>query len=101
MNWGSSAMTPTPGDYDGDGKADLAVYQRTTGLWTIAPLFGTIGQVSFGGAQGVAVPGDYDGDGVADLGIYDVLAGDWHTLGSRDGYRKQNWGWRAARPVRP
>jgi hypothetical protein len=100
-NLGVKRGVPVPADYDGDGKDDLAVYQRNTGLWTIAPLFGTIGQVAFGGARGVAVPGDYDGDGVADLGIYDVLTGDWHTMGSRDGYRMQNWGWRAARPVRP
>jgi len=32
---GTPADTPVPGDYDGDGKADPAVYNRTTGLWSV------------------------------------------------------------------
>ena len=33
--WGSPGDIPLPRDYDGDGKADLAVFRPSTGEWLI------------------------------------------------------------------
>ena len=61
-----------PGDYDGDGITDLAVFRPTTGTWFIVPSShpATPLNVVFGGWGDVPVPGDYDGDGKTDLGIF-------------------------------
>jgi hypothetical protein len=33
--WGDSSDQPVPGDYDGDGKADLAVFRQEEGNWYV------------------------------------------------------------------
>ena len=34
---GDATDIPVPGDYDGDGKADLAIYRANIGAWFIYP----------------------------------------------------------------
>jgi FG-GAP repeat len=53
---------PAAADYDGDGRADLAVYRD--GTWFILRSSnGAVTATDWGGlAQDVAVPGDYDGE---------------------------------------
>jgi hypothetical protein len=79
---------PVPGDYDGDGKADLAVYRGRTGEWFVfgsATGFG--GAVPFG-APGidVPVPADYDGDGQVDVAVYRLPTGEWFIFGTATGF---------------
>ena len=38
--WGGPGYVPVPGDYDGDGYTELAVYHEPTGYWFIYTLNG-------------------------------------------------------------
>ncbi|MCA1808572.1 MAG: hypothetical protein LC725_03800, partial [Lentisphaerae bacterium] len=51
--WGGPGYLPVPGDYDGDGIWDLALYESRTGLWHIRSLArGMILRESLWGLQG-------------------------------------------------
>jgi hypothetical protein len=70
-------------DFDGDGKADLDVYNTTSGAWSTVSSwssFATASSYNWGGTGYTAVPGDYDGDGRADLGVYQQSTGTWTVL---------------------
>src|SRR6185503_1458657 len=66
---GASGL-PVAADYDGDGLADPALYDR--GVWTVHESSGAVRVVRFGGAAAVPVPADYDGDRRADLAVFDA-----------------------------
>jgi hypothetical protein len=56
LSFGGSGFTPVPGDYDGDGQTDTAVYDTTNGNWFIAQsLAGFRIDPSFGGSGFVPV----------------------------------------------
>ncbi len=68
-------------DYDGDGKADPAVYNQTTGFWIIYPSqsIGRIMTRTFGGVGYLPASADYDGDGLADPAVYAPATAEWQA----------------------
>jgi hypothetical protein len=72
--WGLSTDSVSPGDYDGDGKADYGV-QRAEGTGpnkaTFYFLLSTGGLFArpWGQTTHTVAPGDYDGDGKVDIAV--------------------------------
>ena len=89
LDWGNPSLgdRPAPADYDGDRKADFAVYRN--GTWFILQTSNVALRIErFGLASDKIVPGDYDGDGKADIAVWRPSNGLWCLSLSRDNSTK-------------
>ncbi|MCY7345368.1 MAG: VCBS repeat-containing protein, partial [Pyrinomonadaceae bacterium] len=92
--WGTVGDKAARGDFDGDGKADAAIFRPSNGVWFILQSSNNQGRAQqFGTAADRRVPADYDGDGKTDIAIVRPANNDWYILNSATGtaaYRQ--WG---------
>ncbi|MFH1038779.1 MAG: hypothetical protein V1789_08965 [PVC group bacterium] len=65
------------GDYDGDGRDDIAIFRDRTGLWAVRG----VTRIYFGKRYDIPVPGDYNGDGTTEPAIFRSDSGLWAARG--------------------
>lgn len=67
------------GDYNGDGRTDLAAYNGSLGQWRMCLSTGTNFNCSmWSGAAHNDAQGDYNGDGIDDFAAYTGSGANWH-----------------------
>jgi hypothetical protein len=71
LTFGAAGDVPVPQDYDGDHRADIAVWRPQTGEWFIVnSRDGSITQRQWGARSDIPMPRDYEGAGSANLTVY-------------------------------
>jgi hypothetical protein len=89
-----------PGDYDGDGEIEDAVWHAADGNWVIRQSSdGQSKTISWGLRGDVPVPDDYDGDRKTDVAVWRPSDGIWYVLESSTGAPNlRQWGERGDKP---
>lgn len=82
-SFGTSDDKLIPGDYDGDNKADIAVWRPSNGVWYyLKSSNGQFQAAPFGQNNDVPSPADYDNDGKFDFAVWRPSNGAWYILQS-------------------
>ena len=65
-----------PADYNGDGKADVAVWRPSTGVWWVHNQYNQ----QWGQSGDIPTPRDTTGDGTAELVVWRPGNGTWFSM---------------------
>lgn len=98
-HWYGSALgvnSVVTGDYNGDGKADMAAYTGTSNKWHVCLSTGSGFSCSYwyshSGGKSKNVSGDFNGDGRTDMAYYSGANGIWNMcLSTGSGFACSNW----------
>jgi hypothetical protein len=107
--WGLPGDKLVPGDYNGDAKADLAVFRPSTGNWHIRSTTGgnaaaPTNEIKWGILGDIPQPADYDGDKIHDVAVFrqnaDPLQNFWYIRNSATGtFTHIEWGQQGDQPA--
>jgi len=87
FNFGSTNKSPLSGDWDGDGKDTIGIYDSTTATFFLKNsnnkgLADIIAH--FGSTNMIPLSGDWDGDGKDTIGVYDSTTATFFLKNSND-----------------
>ena len=94
------------GDFDGDGKNDLAVFRpnaddtHTAKWYVLNSVDDSITEQQFGAETDIPVAGDYNGDGQKEIAVFRPSEGAWYiSHGSAQNFLRVQWGQNGDVPV--
>lgn len=100
LEFGSAGDVLVPGDYNGDGMTDVAVYQPSTNIWFTSKDPSTnYDAVQWGSDGDIPAPGFYDADQKTDIAVFRPSDGNWYIAKSTGGSEIRHWGESGDKPV--
>lgn len=93
VQFGASTDIIVPGDYTGDGKADVAFWRPANGNWFILRSDDfSFYAFPFGSLSDIPVPADYDGDAMVDSAVFRPASATWYINQTTGGTRIAQFG---------